>query len=42
MDIWRYAGEGASLEDAFEQAIGLFIEEVYEVFDTKNEAMIKE
>ena len=39
MDIWKYAGEGASFEDAFEQAIGLSVEEFYEVFDIMNEEM---
>jgi len=42
MDIWKYAGEGASFEDAFEQAIGLSVEEFYKAFDIMNEEMIQD
>lgn len=41
LDIFRYAGEGASFEEAFEQAIGLSVEEFYQAFDTMNEEMAR-
>lgn len=42
MAIWKYAGEGASFEDAFEHAIGLSVEEFYEAFDIMKEEMIQD
>ncbi len=42
LDIFRYAGEGASFEEAFEQAIGLSVEEFYQAYDTMNEEMDRE
>jgi hypothetical protein len=42
LDVFRYAGEGSSFEEAFEKAIGLSVEEFYEAFDTMNVELLRD
>lgn len=42
LEIFRYAGEGSSFEEAFESAIGLSVEEFYEAYDLMNVEMLRE
>jgi ABC-type phosphate/phosphonate transport system substrate-binding protein len=33
MNIWKLAGEGASFEDAFEEALGISVQDFYAAYD---------
>jgi hypothetical protein len=40
MNIWKLAGEGASFEDAFEEALGISVQDFYAAYDAMVESMV--
>jgi ABC-type phosphate/phosphonate transport system substrate-binding protein len=42
MTIWKLAGEGASFEDAFEEALGISVQDFYAAYDAMVETMVLE
>jgi hypothetical protein len=40
MNIWKIAGQGASFEDAFEEALGISVEDFYAAYDAMVESMV--
>jgi ABC-type phosphate/phosphonate transport system substrate-binding protein len=42
MTIWKLAGQGASFEDAFEEALGISVQDFYAAYDAMVETMVLE
>jgi hypothetical protein len=40
MNIWKLAGQGASFEDAFEEALGISVQDFYAAYDAMVETMV--
>jgi hypothetical protein len=40
MNIWKLAGQGASFEDAFEEALGISVQDFYATYDAMVEEMV--
>lgn len=40
MNIWTLAGQGASFEDAFEEALGISVQDFYAAYDAMVESMV--